>query len=102
MNKAHFYLNLPNLSALEEKSKKNSGLCYHFQIIDQVNLKQSEHYNFCGDFLKGYCFLDKYIDISKIENGIWKCILIYNVNCPQILVMTNGYQYPRFTSLYNQ
>ncbi len=102
VEKAQFYLNVPNLSILEEKTKKNSGLYYDYQIISHVHLNSNDYYGFCENFLKGYEFLHKYIDSSRIENGIWKCILIHNTSCPQILVMTNGYQYPRFTALYKE
>ena len=101
MSIARFFRNLSSFKELVTLTKTKGGQLVNYEIIGIVKLDVDQYKTLCNDFQKGCPFLIPYTESSRIVNGVWNCILIVCNSCPGILVMTNGYQYPRFVAVYS-
>lgn len=102
MDKYYYFRDVSNFDELLKKSMDKSRLSNNQQetvIIKEIELKANQFNSFLKNFNRSYDFLMPYIDEMKIENGIWKSILVSNSD-EGILVMSNGYNYPRFVAIY--
>lgn len=99
MNKATFFRNVSNLDALKSLQASGGGIVGTYRIIARVVLTKTEYDLFCQNLQCGQVFLLPFIETSKIYKGIWNCLLIENTEASSILIMLNGYQYPRFVAI---
>ena len=93
-----FFRNVRNCDQLFYKTNTFRGIIAECQIIETVELNESEYKRFCGNFLRGNSFLAPYFNRAIIENNIWHGIM---VKCGEqyVVVVMNGYQYPRYVGL---
>lgn len=102
MDTAIFFRNVGNLNNLKELTVSTKGVFGEYQILSRVVLSKAGFEDFCRDFTKGYSFLQPFAETSIVRNNIWNCIAVENEIGTSILVMTNGYQYPRFVAIPNE
>ncbi len=95
------FRNVRDLEQLRQKSNLYRGIVVRCRIIDTIELEESDYSVFCKDFMRGYNFLSPYIYRTKIASDIWYGLL---VKCreKQVVVVMNGYQYPRYVGLIQQ
>lgn len=98
-NEAMFFKDVINFNDLMKFTNMKKGTAYPYTIIARISLDKAKYNEFCKNFMKEYSFLYPYIDTSKVSGDIWHCVLIEHDPDVAILVMTNGYQYPRFVAL---
>lgn len=99
MDTAYFFRDLSTLGELKRLTLQEKGLLCNYSVIGTVHLDEESFAEFCADMTKGYDFIEPYANDSKVKRGIWRCILIESQRDTSILVMTNGYLYPRFVAL---
>ena len=99
--KIAFFRNVQNYEQLCHKTDTFRGIIVECQIIETVELNESDYKAFCCHFLRGYSFLSSYIYKAIVINNIWHGI---KVKCGEqsVVVVMNGYQYPRYVGLLNQ
>ena len=96
--RAFFFRNVKTYGELLEKTKRNSGLVAEYRIFEEIVLPKKVFFTLCNDFYKETALLKPYINKAIIKNGIWNCLSInYHNNC--ILIVMDGYHYPRFLAL---
>lgn len=96
--RAFFFRNVKTYEELLEKTKRYSGIVAEYRIFERLILPKEDFYIFCNDFYKETAIFKPYINKAIIKNGIWNCLSInYNNIC--ILVVMDGYHYPRFLAL---
>ena len=103
MKEIFFFRNIENYDELVNKDKMKrriSNNSQEYKIIDIILINEDEYKQFLKCFNRNWSFLHKYIDEMKIRNNIWQCILIKSKEEDGILIMSDGYQYPRFTALF--
>ena len=104
MGNYYFFRNLSNYAELLIKTQnaleKKSLNIKKADIVNTVFLNKNDFIEFMGDFKRNQKFIYLNIPMMKIVNGIWNCI---EVKCDNnsVLVMSDGYQYPRFVALKN-
>ena len=95
---ASFFRNVKTYRELLEKTERNSGIVAEYRIFEEMVLPPKAFFTICNDFSKETAFLKPYINKAIIKNGIWNCLSInYHNNC--ILIVMDGYHYPRFLAL---
>lgn len=99
MDTAYFFRNMSTLGELIRLTMQEKGLLCYYSVIGTVRLDEERFTEFCSDMTKGYDFFEPYANDSIVKRGIWNCILIESQCNISILVMTNGYLYPRFVAL---
>ena len=99
MDTAYFFRNLSTLGELKRLTMQGKGLLCNYSVIGTVCLDKDRFAEFCADMTKGYDFIEPYANDSKVKRGIWRCLRIESQHGISILVMTNGYLYPRFVAL---
>jgi len=97
---AKFYRNVQSYEKLKHLADCQDGLINAYEIIGTVDLSKEGFTEFGNDFYTHSSFFIPYLQKSKIENDIFKCVLIKLEGVPTVLVLLNGYQYPRFVALY--
>ncbi len=101
MDTAFFCRNVSNIAELKRLTMEKKGMFCDYSIIGIVHLDEEQYSVFSSDFCKGYDFLTPYVYDSTVKHGIWHCIRVDSQVASSILVMTNGYLYPRFVALKN-
>jgi hypothetical protein len=102
MGNYYFFRNLNNYDELLTKTKnaieKKSLNIKKTNIVSTIYLDKNNFVEFLGDFRRNQKFIYENIPNMKIINSIWNCI---EVKCDNnsVLVMSDGYQYPRFVAL---
>ena len=102
MKEAKFFKDVNDLSELKMLTEAHRGTSFPFRIISSVNLDKLAYEKFCSNFKKSYSFLYPFIDSSRVSGDVWDCVLIKHESDVSILVMTNGYQYPRFVAVLDE
>ena len=92
------FRNVHNLEQLCYKVNLYRGLVVNCQIIDTIEIEESDYKVFCQNFMRSYSFLSSYIYTTIIVNDVWHGIL---VKCREkgVVVVMNGYQYARYVGL---
>lgn len=96
--KIAFFRNVQNFDQLSHKTDAFRGIVVECQIIDTIELEDSDYKAFCCDFMRGYSFLSPYIYKTKMINDVWHGILV-KCGDQHVVVVMNGYQYPRYVGL---
>lgn len=102
---AYLFRDIQNIRELKYKTKKkrlNNSIKSKYKIIKTIEIENDTYKNFINDLLHNYKFLYPYISQMKVDKyGIWNCVKIKNKDRKNqtILVMNNGYSYPRFVGL---
>ena len=102
MSLALFCRDVENIEELKSLTDINKGVLAEYKIIGKVRLSTIEYEIFCKGLTKGYGFLSQYVEFSKVSNDTWNCVLVKGDDEQGVLIMTNGYQYPRFVALYQK
>lgn len=72
-----------------------------YKIIKTITLSEHKYNEFIKNFFKSYDFINKYSNISYMDNNdCVYCLLIQSKNKSGILVYPSGYSYARYTALY--
>jgi hypothetical protein len=98
MGKAAFFRNAKNLEILQSRTSTFKGIVSEYQIIAEISLNKQEFDSFCMNFQYSWAFLFPFINKSFVRHNVWNCI---SVTCGTacILVLMNGYQYPRYLAI---
>ena len=96
-----FFRNVQDYDQLYKKTESFHGIVAECSIIDTIELQEDYYKNFCGNFMRGHDFLSPYIYKTGIRGDIWYGVLV-RCKDQQVVVVMNGYQYPRFVGLYNE
>lgn len=103
MKEIYFFRNVKNYNELIYKDKikrRSSNNSQNYKIIDSIILDKNKYLEFLECFNKNWEFIYKYIDQMKIINDVWYCILISSKGYEGVLIMSDGYQYPRFIAIF--
>lgn len=103
MKEVFFFRNVGNYNELVAKDKRKRCISHNsqrYKIIDTIIVGKNEYEKFLQCFNNNCFFIYEYIDRMKIVNNIWQCILVKSKGFEGILIMSDGYQYPRFTALF--
>lgn len=104
MQEYYFFKNVKNYDELVEKTKQsiliNSINKREVYITKTLSLSMMDFNELSLNFLKNQKYLFEYLSDMYIGNGIWNCIAVIS-DARGILVMSDGYQYARFTALLN-
>lgn len=93
-----FFRNIRNYKQLCQKTNIFRGIVAECHIIDTIVLHEDCCRDFYNNFMRSHKFLMPYIYKTKITDDIWYGVLV-KYRDKQIVVVMNGYQYPRFTGL---
>ena len=103
MTTAFFFNNVNNIDELIEKTHNKEKISINrqpFSILSTIKLNRDEYLKFTMSFKTNYSYLIPYIATMRIVNDIWHCILITMDDKDGVLVMNNGYLYPKFTAIF--
>ncbi|MCR1972663.1 hypothetical protein FDE82_01960 [Clostridium botulinum] len=103
MKDIFFFRDIENYSelVLKDKTKRASSKNnQNYSVIDKVVLEKNEYEKFLKHINANYDFLYNYVGKMRISKGVWQCVLVTSEGYEGILVMSDGYQYPRFTALF--
>lgn len=102
MNEYYFFRNVKNIDELVIKTndakKRKSLNSRKAEVTTQIIVTENEFQYMTQNLLKNSQLIFDNILNMKIEKGIWKCIELSDKK-NSILIMSDGYQYPRFVAL---
>lgn len=102
-SKAIFARKAASLRDLKEATRKG-GKPESFIIEKKVELEEAEYQDFCDNLLSDYDFIkDNLTMMHKDKTGTYHCLLVTaKGGRGGILVESEGYEYPRYTAIYNE
>lgn len=105
MAEYYFFRNVKNIDELVVKTnaaKKRKSLNFRkAEVTIKIIVTEDEFQYITQNLLQNSKLIFDNILNMKIEKGIWKCIELSDKK-NSILIMSDGYQYPRFVALKNR
>lgn len=102
MAEYYFFRNVENIDELIAKTnaaKLRKSLNFRkVEVTRQIIVSENEFQYITQNLLQNSKLVFDNILNMKIEKGIWKCIEVSDKK-NSILIMSDGYQYPRFVAL---
>lgn len=102
MAEYYFFRNVENIDELIAKTNaaklRKSLNSRKAEVTRQIIVSENEFRHITQNLLRNSKLIFDNILNMKIERGIWKCIELSD-NKNSILIMSNGYQYPKFVAL---
>lgn len=99
--KVVFFRNIKDFDQLRDKTVLFNGIKVECEIIKEINISEIEFKAFISNFLKSYDFLLEYVDLAIVAGDVWHGVLVRDGKNGIVVVM-NGYQYPRFVGIYDE
>lgn len=103
MKEIFFFRNVKNYNELVSKDTAKRNISHNsqkYKIIETILFEKNEYEEFLKCFNRNWSFLHEYICMMKVSGNIWQCVLVKSKDADGVLVMNDGYQYPRFTALF--
>ena len=107
MSKYHFYRKASTWRELPDGGElRTASAGYLLDIVDELLLEQFEFENFRASLLRDYPFVSVLKELLYFDQNVAHCLLVSSVEGPEfqgspsILVVSEGYDYPRYTALY--
>lgn len=101
MNEYYFFRNVKNIDELvvkTEAAKKRKSLNLRkVEVVNKIIVTENEFQIMTQNMLQNYEIIFDNITSMKIEKGVWKCIELTDMK-NSILIMSDGYQYPKFVA----
>ena len=102
MRELYFFRNVCNYNELEKKTlnaySRKSKNKRKVRIVKIIELDSGEFDKIVSNLKRRNIIFYKYRKLMKIKGGIWMCLLV-KTSDREIIVMSDGYQYPRFVAL---
>ena len=101
VRKADRWDTLRNLSSKPETGRLLPGKS-SYVIEKTVELVKADYIAFESDLLSDQDFIIENVDLMHVDrDGVWHCILVSQAfSSVGILVNAEGYDYPRYTAIY--
>lgn len=102
MRELYFFRNMNNYQELIEKTRmayeRLSNNKRKAIVSYQIEVSCEEFAKISLNLKKSSDIIIQYINVMKIEDGIWKCIELKS-GALSLWVMADGYPYPKFVAL---